>query len=88
MVDVIKKIRFYIAITSVSLALFGMGLMLIGTFTAEWSCKCNVPNHWQCTGNNCMTEAESHFDKYRHNTSCQRTDWPMVLLEKIFDALL
>jgi hypothetical protein len=88
MIDVIKKIWFYIVIACVSFALFGMALMLIGSFTVEWSCNCNVPNHWQCTGSNCMAEAESHFDKFHHNTSCHRTDWPMVLLDKTFSAVL
>ncbi|PPC93174.1 MAG: hypothetical protein CTY33_09220 [Methylotenera sp.] len=88
MVAIIKKIWLYTVIASVSFALFGMALMLIGTFTIEWSCKCNVPNHWQCAGDNCMAESERHFDQFHHNTNCHRTDWPMVILEKTFGTLL
>jgi hypothetical protein len=64
----------------VGLALLGMLLMLIGSFTVEWTCQCSGPDHFKCKGANCDAEAHAHFEKYRHTINCTRTDWPMLIL--------
>jgi hypothetical protein len=80
----IKKIWLYTVSSFVCLGLFGIALMLIGSHTAEWECKCNVLSHWSYSGSNGMVESEKHFDAFRHSTSCKRVDWPIVVLDKVF----
>jgi len=78
----------WLTVLAVGLALFGMLLMLIGSFTVEWTCQCSGPDHWECKGASCDVEGNAHFDKYKHNMSCTRTDWPMLILGGVGRMLL
>jgi hypothetical protein len=70
------------------LAAVGIVLMLIGSLTVQWTCRCEGPDHWQCVGATCNTEATAHFDASKHSVSCSRTDWPMRILRAVTDVLL
>ena len=72
-------IRLWVWLTGIAIALaaLGMILMLIGTFTVEWTCQCNVPGHFECKSATCDAEARAHFDATKHSISCTRSDWPM-----------
>ena len=68
-------------------ALLAMLLMFIGTFTVEWTCR-EAGSDWKCVGSNCDAEANKRFDTFRRTVSCQRTDWPMAMLDKVGSRLL
>jgi len=74
------RLRLWLAGLAICLALVGMLLMFIGSFTVEWTCTCAGPEHWECKGANCDAEANAHFEKTKHSISCTRTDWPMRIL--------
>lgn len=67
---------------------FALLLMLIGSFTVEWTCQCRGPDHWECKGLTCQAEADAHFEKYKHAMNCRRTDWPMLILGGVGQLLL
>jgi hypothetical protein len=84
---IIKNFWLIAGFASFSFGILGITLMFIGSYTANWDCKCNVPNHWSYTGSNGIFESEKHFDEFRHSTSCKRIDWPIVVLDKLFDLI-
>jgi hypothetical protein len=87
-VQMLKRLWFWATGFAIGLAALGMVLMLIGSFTVEWTCQCNVPGHWECKGASCDSNASAHFNAYKHNVSCSRTDWPMRILGSVGRLLL
>ena len=76
----------YLVLFAVGLALLGMLLMLIGTFTKEWTCR-EIGGDWQCIGARCDAEATKRFDTSGRTVRCERTDWPMVPLKHAAEFL-
>lgn len=87
-VRLLARIWKWLTALAITVAVLGMVLMLIGSFTVEWTCHCNVPGHWKCRGASCNAEATAHFDTYRHDVSCTRTDWPMRVLAGVGNLLV
>ena len=69
------------------LAIFTMALMFIGSFTTEWTCHCEGKDNFKCKGEFCNLEASNHFENSRHEISCKRSDWPMLIVEKTFTLI-
>jgi hypothetical protein len=76
------------SLAAFGLAAVGIGLMLIGTFTVEWTCHCKGSDAWKCVGATCNADASAHFDATKHTVSCSRTDWPMRVLGGVGRLLL
>ena len=87
-VRILIKVWLWFTGLAIGLALLGMILMFIGSFTVEWTCKCNVPGHFECKGATCDAEARAHFDATRHSISCARSDWPMRIPVAVLDFVL
>lgn len=87
-VRLLRRTWMWLTGLAVGLALLGMVLMFIGSFTVEWTCECNGPEHWRCKGATCNSEADAHFDAYKHNVSCTRTDWPVRVLGSVANLLV
>ena len=75
------------AVVAVCTALVAMVLMLVGTFTEEWTCR-EAGSDWACVGPNCNAEADKRFNAHGRTMSCERSDWPMVLLTKLGATIL
>src|SRR6266567_2727945 len=86
-VDSIATLWRFLVMLAVGLALFAMALMLIGTFTKEWTCR-EIGGSWECIGSRCDAEATKRFDTFRRTVACERTDWPMVVLDRAFTFIL
>jgi len=72
---------------AVGVVLVPMALMLIGTFTEEWTCR-EEGSDWKCVGGReCNAEATKRFDSFRRTVSCKRADWPMVPIDHILELL-
>jgi hypothetical protein len=76
-----------LSLVAAGIAVLGMLLMLVGTVTVEWTCQ-ESGGTWKCVGAECSAEATKRFDKYRRRVSCERTDWPMVILARAADLVL
>jgi len=68
------------------MAVLGIVLMLIGNFTVEWTCH-ERGSDWSCIGPYCNTETQNRPNEYSNGYACERTDWPMRILEKMFSFL-
>jgi hypothetical protein len=68
------------------LGLCGILLMFIGDFTVEWTCV-EVGSDWRCVGESCNGEANKRFDVFRRTVKCDRTDWPMAVLNRVGSIL-
>jgi hypothetical protein len=78
----------FVSWSAAFLALAAMSLMLIGSFTVEWTCQCEGPDQWRCKGPNCESDMNAHFNATRHTVSCSRSDWPMRILGRLGDFVL
>jgi hypothetical protein len=76
-----------LVISAIGIWLAVMALMVIGIFTEEWTCH-EKGGDWKCVGGKqCEAEATKRFDTFRRTVSCERTDWPMVPIQKAIDFL-
>lgn len=87
-VRLLIRLSRWLAGLAIGIAAIGMLLMLIGSFTVEWTCHCDVPGHWECKGAECNAQAMTHFDTHRHKVSCARTDWPMRVLRSAIEPIV
>jgi hypothetical protein len=72
------KMMVLLAALSAGVALLGMALLFVGTFTVEWTCR-EDGGQWQCVGPHCNVDADKRFETFRRKMTCERTDWPMIL---------
>jgi hypothetical protein len=74
-----------LAFSAVGVVLVPIALMVIGTFTEEWTCR-EAGSDWKCVGGReCNAEATKRIDSFRRTVRCERTDWPMVPMEYILE---
>ena len=86
-VNAIKTLWKVMVACAIAVPLLGIALMLIGTFTEEWTCE-EQGSDWKCVGGReCQEASNKRFDGHRRTMRCKRTDWPMIPIEKVGELL-
>ena len=83
----ITKIWFLPGLLMAAFAMVLILLMVVGNSTEEWTCHCKGPDHWQCKSASCQADATAHFDATRHTVSCKRTEWPVQIIDRVFQII-
>lgn len=86
-----RNLRQYIRLApfaAAGLACIGIALMLISNWFPEYTCRCEVPGHWECKSASCTKEMNAHLREYGHAIRCRRTDWAATVLTSVLSPFL
>jgi hypothetical protein len=74
-------------LAAISFVIALVAIVLMVRSTPEWTCS-EIGSDWKCVGPTCNVDASKRFDQSRKPVKCERTDWAMATLAKLFNAIL